>query len=210
VQKIVARAPTLSIARTRGTLLASLTLEGVRLRTARDELDIESLALRWNATALLAGTLLFDDARATRTTYRRVPGVAVRGGGPPQLPWPLRLEQASVTTLSVTVAERTLLFDATRFAASYNGERLELENVVTAWSEAAFLANATFELRDAIEMTIGGDWAAPLGGVAANGAATLTGTWPELRIHHELAAPFAATSDGTLSFSGPFTFDLVS
>ena len=113
-------------------------LEDVRLRTTRDELDIESLALEWNAAALLAGTLAFDEADASRATYRRVPGVVTRGGGgPPELPWPLRLEQASVATLSITIAERTLLFDATRFAATYGDRRLELEDATTTCGDAA-------------------------------------------------------------------------
>src|SRR5918993_1770889 len=74
VRQVVARAPQLDIARSRGTLIRGLTLEGVRLRTAQDELDIESLALEWSAAALLRGTLTFDEAGATRVTYRRVPG----------------------------------------------------------------------------------------------------------------------------------------
>lgn len=209
VQQLVARAPTLAIASSRGTLLAGLTLEGIRLRTARDELDIESLALDWNPRALLAGTLSFDDARATRTVYRRVPGVATAGGGPPRLPWPLRLERASVTVLSVTVAERTLVFDDTRFAGTYGSGRLDLEQVTTRWGAAAFATDASFGLLDGISFDVAGDWSAPLAGVPSSGSVTLTGTWPELRIHHELATPFTATSDGTLGFDGPFNFDLI-
>ncbi len=139
-----------------------------------------------------------------------MPGVAPSGGGPPELPWPVRLEDATVATLSVTIAERTLLFDTTHFAGTYGGGRLDLEQVTTTWGDAAFAADASFELRDGIDFDVAGDWSAPLAGVASNGTVTLTGTWPELRIHHELATPFAATSDGTLSFEGPFNVDLVS
>jgi len=88
VHRLIAGAPQVTIARIRGTLLDVLVLEGVRLRTTHDELDIDSLALQWNAPALLAGRFSFDDADATRAIYRRVPGVAPSGGGPPELPWP--------------------------------------------------------------------------------------------------------------------------
>lgn len=107
VARLLADAPQVTIARIRGTLLEGIVLESVRLRTARDELDIDSLALDWRPAALLAGTLAFDRADAARATYRRVPGIAASGGGPPQLPWPVRIDQASVATLSMTVAERT-------------------------------------------------------------------------------------------------------
>ena len=211
LQRLVAGAPQLTISGSRGTLLSGLVLEGVRLRTTRDELDIESLALEWNAAALLAGTLAFDEANASRATYRRIPGIVTSsGGGPPELPWPLRLERASVATLSVTIAERTLLFDATRFAATYGDRRLELEDATTTWGDAALDAAASFELRDNIEMTVAGSWSSPVAGVPSNGTVTLTGTWPELRIHHELATPFVATSDGTLSFVGAFNVDVSS
>ena len=139
-----------------------------------------------------------------------MPGVASGGGGPPELPWPVRLEDATVATLSVTIADRTLLFDTTHFAGTYGGGRLDLEQVTTSWGDAAFVADASFELRDGIDFDVTGNWSAPLAGVASNGTVTLTGTWPELRVHHELATPFAATSDGTLSFDGPFNVNLVS
>ena len=107
VHRLVARAPQVTIARIGGTLLDGLVLEGVRLRTTRDELDIDSLALQWNASALLAGRLAFDDADASRAVYRRVPGIASSGGGPPELPWPLRIDDGSVEELSITVAGTT-------------------------------------------------------------------------------------------------------
>jgi translocation and assembly module TamB len=209
VGRLLADAPQVTIARIRGSLLGGVRLEGVRLRTARDELDIESLTLDWRPASLFAGMLAFDRADVSGATYRRVPGVAAAGGGPPQLPWPVRLEQAAVATLSVTVAERTVLADDTRFAATYGRGRLELEEIATSIDGAALDGSASFALGPAIDVDIAGRWAWPLAGVPSNGTVTLRGTWPSLRVHHELAAPFAATTEGTLTLGSPLQADLV-
>ena len=209
IGRLLAGAPQVTVARVRGTLLDGIVLEGVQLRTERDELDIDSLALDWNGAAMLTRTLSFDRADASRAVYRRIPGVSERGSGPPELPWPLRLDAASIAALSVTIADRTVLLDETRFTATYGGGRLELEQVETTVGDAVVAASAMFELRSSIDVTIAGDWAAPIAGVAANGTVLLTGTWPNLRIHHELAAPFAATTDGTVALVSPASVDVV-
>src|SRR6185436_7856389 len=53
VQRLLAGAPQLSIESIRGTLLGEVRLEGVRLRTASNELDIDYLILQWDAPAAL-------------------------------------------------------------------------------------------------------------------------------------------------------------
>src|SRR5262245_26988796 len=93
VRRLLAGAPQLEIDAIRGTLLGGLRLEGVRLRTASDELDIDYLVLQWDGAAALTRVLAFGSADAGNVTYRRVPDVAASGGGPPLLPWPLRVEQ---------------------------------------------------------------------------------------------------------------------
>jgi translocation and assembly module TamB len=208
VRRLLAGAPTVSIERVRGSLLGGLSLEGVRLRTPRDELDIDSLDLDWNAPALLTGVLAFERAVAARATYRRVPGVTAPGGGAPALPWPLRIDEGSVATLSITVLERTLEFRSTRFAGAYGDRRLELTDVAGAFGEAALAADAIIDLTQGIELDVAGRWSGPLAGVAASGNIELDGTWPELDVRHELTAPFAATTTGTLR-AGPFRFDVV-
>jgi translocation and assembly module TamB len=208
VQRLVATAPQISIDRVRGSLLAGLRLEGVRLRTGRDELDIDSLDLEWSATALLTSVLAFTRADAASATYRRLPGTATSGGGPPRLPWPLRIEEGSVGELSITVADTMLVFRSTTFAGTYGGGRLELVDVEGAFGEAALAADATIELADGIDLDVAGSWSGPLAGVASSGTVELTGTWPELDIRHQLTAPFMMTTTGTLT-SGPFRFDVV-
>ena len=209
VRRLLAGAPEVSVAQIRGSLWGGVQLGDVRLRTARDELDIESLALTWNGPALLSGTLSFERAAASRAAYRRLASDAPAGHGPPELPWPLRLEQARVGTLTVTIAERTVLLTETRFAATYGSRRLALEALTTTWETATIAADASFELRDAIEMDVAGEWSAPLAGAAAAGRLTLAGTWPELNVTHEVTAPFAATTTGTAVIRGRPTVDLV-
>ncbi|HEX7236756.1 MAG TPA: translocation/assembly module TamB domain-containing protein [Gammaproteobacteria bacterium] len=208
VHRLVARAPSVSIERVRGSLLADLTLEGVRMRTPSDELDIDSLHLTWNGSALLTGVLAFRNADATVAAYRRVPGVDSSGGGPPKLPWPLRVDAGSVATLSITVLERTLEFESTTFAGRYYDGRLDLADVAGTFGGAALGADATIELDDGIELDVTGTWSGPVAGVAAGGRVELAGTWPDLTVRHELTAPFAATTTGTLT-AGPFRVDVV-
>jgi translocation and assembly module TamB len=208
VRRLVAGAPTISIARIRGSLLDGLRLEGVRMRTARDELDIDVLELAWNGPALLTGVLAFTHADAMQATYRRVPGVATSGGGPPQLPWPLRVDAGSVSTLSITVLDRTLVFTSATFAGTYAGRRLELTSVAGTFGNTALSADATFELEQGIELDVTGQWSGPLAGVAAGGSIELAGRWPDLTVRHELTAPFTALTTGTLT-TGPFRFDVV-
>ncbi len=209
VRRLVATSPQISIERVRGSLLRGVRLEGVRMRTTRDELDIDSLALEWNAPALLTGVLAFTRADAGLATYRRIPNVpATPGGGPPQLPLPLRVDQGSVATMSITVLQRTLLFTSMTFSGFYGENQLELRDVAGTFGDAAVAANATFSLGGGIELDVSGEWSGPIAGVAAGGTVELTGTWPTLTIRHELAAPFAATTTGTLA-AGPFRFDLV-
>ncbi len=209
VRRLLAGAPTVSIADVRGSLLDGITLTDVRFRTRRDELDIDTLALSWNGPALLAGSLTFDRADASRAAYRRLAGTAEAGSGPPELPWPLRLEQATVAELTVTIGQRTVLLESTQSAATYANRRLELETLATTWGTATITADASFELRAAIDAEISAEWSAPIAGVPANGRLTLAGTWPTMRVTHELAAPVAASTSGTAVLGAPLTVDVV-
>jgi len=208
VGRLLEGAPQISIGRIRGTLLGRLVLEDVRFRASRDELDIDSLTLDLNGRSVLGGALAFTRADAARATYRRLPGGPAEGGGPPELPLPVELEQASVATLSITAAGRTLVLDGTSFAATYDSAILELIDVTTSYGATAVAADATIDLNGGIGLEVAGEWSGPLAGVASAGAATLSGAWPDFAIRHELAAPFAMTTTGTLTAS-PLRVDVV-
>lgn len=196
--RLLAAAPQVSVERVRGTLLDRLVLEGVRFRTELDELEIDSLALELDAGALFAGTLAVERADATRAAYRRLPGIAPAGGGPPELPWPLEIRAASVAELSIEVAGQTVVLRSTSASAAYDGPRLTLTDFATTYGETALAADAAIDLGGGIGLDLRAEWSGPLAGVAAAGALELRGTWPALTIRHELAAPFAATTTGTV------------
>ena len=206
--RLVAAAPQISIERVRGTLLGGIRLENVRMRTPRDELDIDSLTGEWNAPALLTGVLAFRHADATRAAYRRVPDAPGGGGGPPKLPWPLRIDEGSVSELSITVQGTTLTFNSNTFAGTYYNAHLELMDVVGTWGDTSLATDATIDLADGMKIALTGQWSGPVAGVAASGSVTLSGTWPELTIRHDLVTPFPATTTGTL-VAGPFSVDVV-
>jgi translocation and assembly module TamB len=209
MRRLLAGAPQVSIAGISGTLLDGVRLDGIRMRTAHDELDIDYLALQWDAPAALARTLAFSSADAGSATYRRLPDVTASSGGPPQLPWPLRVEQGRVGTLSITVLEQTLVFRSATFAeGTYVGRHLALTDVAATFGDAALGADAAIDLTDDIELDVTGEWSGPLAGVAASGSVALAGTWPNLTVRHELKTPFAATTTGTMT-AGPFRVDVV-
>ena len=189
---------TISIERIRGSLLDGLRLEGVRMRTARDELDIDSLALEWNGPAAADRRARVHARR--RGAVRRIaacpasrPAAAARR----ELPWPLRIEEGSVATLSITVAD-------THAAVHDHDLRGNLRRRPARAHATSRRRSATppsprtprSSSTDGIELDVAGEWSGPLAGVAASGSVELTGTWPELAIRHELATPVRRDHDG--------------
>lgn len=202
--RATAAMPSLSIASVRGSLLGGVTLGDVRWRSPRDELDFESLVLDWDASATFTRTLEFDQVTASRVSYRRLPDAGVASGGAPVLPWPIRFAQANVDSLDITVGNGTLRLSNTQLSATLVTELVTIDAITTQIGDATITGNATVGYGGSVELDVAGDWSAPIAGVASSGSATLRGTWPELRIQHSLAAPFSATTAGTLEFSdGP-------
>jgi translocation and assembly module TamB len=65
--------------------------------------------------------------------------------------------------------------------------------------EAELAGRVAMGIRD-VDLDVALDWAAPLAGVPSRGHLALRGTWPMLDVRHELAAPFAAATEGRLDF----------
>ena len=178
-----------------------LALEGVRMRTARDELDIDSLALEWNGRR--AARRACSRSSAPMRRARRIaacPASHARRRRPARAAVAAARRARSVATLSITVARaHAAVRRRRRFAAHLrrpparaHGRRDDVRRR-RARRGRHVRARAT-----ASSSTSPASGRAPLAGVAASGTVELTGTWPELRIRHELAAPFAATTTGTL------------
>jgi len=210
VQRLLARAAGggLRVERISGSLLDGLVLENVRLRWPRDELDISRLVLVLDRSAALGGTLAFTRAEAAEVAYRRLTGDAEASEPFRGYEFPVRLDDASMETLSVTVAGRTQVFDAARFAGVLRGQSLTIDSATTSTLGAALSGSGHLDLAEGPALDLEIMWSGPVADVAAEGRATLTGPWPVLRVHHDLAAPFAVVADGTLDFAGTPSADL--
>jgi translocation and assembly module TamB len=208
--RALARAsPTLTIGAASGSLLGGLDLTDVRVRLTRDELDIPQLHLEWNAAAALAGSAAFRNVRAAPVAYRRLsPNGAPEGGEPFDLPIPVVVEDAVVAGLTIAANGVTVELGEARGAADFTGGRLTLERIVSTWQGLALDGSGVVTLGTAIGLSADVAWSGPLGGVDSAGRLELAGNWPVLRVHHELAAPFTAETDGQLDFQDVMEFGL--
>ena len=111
-----------------------------------------------------------------------------------KLPWPLRIDDGSVSELSITIEDTALTFTSNTFSGTYYDAHLELNDVAGTFGDTALAADTTIDLEDGIELELTGQWSGPIAGVAASGSIELGGTWPTLTVRHELATPFAATN----------------
>ena len=200
----------LTIGRVGGTLLGGLVLEDVRLRLARDELDIGRLELKWEPAAALLGEVEFRAARASPVAYRRLPprSGGVEGGEVLSLPFVLRLTDAIVEGLRIDVQGSVLELGETRFTGTYFLRHLTITRAVSSSGPFSLGANADIRFDDRVALAVDVAWSGPVLGEAAAGRASLTGDYPVLALHHELSAPFSASTDGTLSFASEMRFDL--
>jgi hypothetical protein len=104
----------------------------------------------------------------------------------------------------------TVEFGEARANATFVARRLTLEHVTSTWLGLALDASGAVILGDAIGLNADVAWNGPLAGVDAVGRLRLAGDWPTLHVHHDLAAPFAAVTDGDLDFTDVMRFGLES
>ncbi|HUL82560.1 MAG TPA: hypothetical protein VL131_10460, partial [Gammaproteobacteria bacterium] len=142
--RVLARtSPQLTIGRVDGSLLGGVVVEDVRLRLTRDELDIGRLALKWEPAAALLGQIELRAARASRVAYRKLPPTGGdEGGGVLSLPFPLRLRDAIVESLSIDVEGSVLELGETRFTGTYFGRHLTISRAVSSTGPFALDASA--------------------------------------------------------------------
>ena len=209
--RLLARAGSaITVERTSGTFLGGFVLEDVRIRLTRDELDIDRLALSWNAGAALLGTLAFDPVDAGAVAYRRLPALEAAAGRSAvlELPFEVRLDDATVESLSLTVGDDTLSFGATKADASYVGRHLTIRNGATAANSVFLSGSGDVDLEDGVAIAADVAWTGPALGTNAAGRVGVRGDWPVLTVHNELTMPFPATIDGELRFENAPRFDL--
>ena len=201
LDRVLARASGVAVGRVGGTLLGGVVLENVRVRLPRDELDVASLALDWDASAALRGTLAFRAAAATSAAYRRVAASAADAAPPPELPFAISVSAATIDVLSITVEGETVTFGPTEVAATLRGSRLAVQRIASSSSGFTLSGNVDVDFSAALSLDAAVQWSGAIAATPASGNATLSGTWPTLRVRHELTTPFAAHADGTLDLA---------
>ena len=206
-QWVIARAETgagnvLSVGSVEGSMLGGLVLNDVHVRLPRDEVDIATLRLSWNARAALGRRLVFDTARASPVSYRRLPATpGVPGDSSvPALPFPIRIADGELESLTLRTEQDTLAFGATRFSLRVEGNTLTFERVTSESGGAVLEGGGAIDL-DRVHIAADLDWSALLAGQPASGHFRVDGDWPVLTLHHELTAPFRSVADGTLDVS---------
>jgi translocation and assembly module TamB len=207
-RRVLARAPGVSVTAVRGSLLRGVVLEDVRVRLARDELDIARLALEWDAAAALGGTLALRNVQATSAGYRRTAGDGAGSAAPLRLPFDVRVRTATVEALTLDVAGTRAVFGPTQVSALLEGSRLTIERVVTSTQGVALEGNADVGLDGPMRLRAAVQWSGDVAGTAAGGSLTVDGTWPALTVTHDLAMPFPVHAQGTLDFAGEPRADL--
>ena len=200
VRRLVAAAPQITIERVRGSLLDGLRSKACAC--ARRATSSTSTRSRSTGTArrCSTGMLAFTRADAARATYRRVPGVAAGGGGPPELPWPLRIEEASVATLidhgrrAHAAVRRHALRGHLRRPAGSSSTTSRRHSATPPSPRTPRSSCAT-----ASSSTSPANGRPRSRALPASGSVELTRHLARrCAIRHELAAPFAATTTGTL------------
>ena len=138
----------------------ALRLEGVRMRTARDELDIDSLDARLERPgAADAGCSRFDarrrrDARRTAACPASPRAAAARPSCRGRC---ASRKEASRRCRSRSSSARCC-FTSTTFAAPTATAGSSSTDVAGTFGDTALAADATFELEDGIELDVAGEW----------------------------------------------------
>lgn len=201
--------PALTIGRVTGSLLGGLVLEDVRLRLARDELDIARLDVEWDTVAALAGVVGFSSARVSLVEYRRLPATTTaRRAATLDLPFEIRIADAVAEGLRMQNGDDVLELGRTSFGARFADGLLELDDVTSEANGIALAGSGSVRLASPVQLRAALQWSGPIGGTDGAGQLRVDGDWPVLRVHHELDAPFKAVAEGELELGSVPRADL--
>ena len=173
----LARASGVAVGRVRGTLLGGVVLENVRVRLPRDELDVESLALDWDAAAALRGTLAFRSAAVRSVAYRRIDAPAADAAPMPELPFAIRVSTATIDALSITVGGTSVVFGPTEVTAAANGSQLAVQRIASSSNGFTLTGSMDVDISAALNLNATVQWSGAIGATPASGNATLSGKW---------------------------------
>src|SRR5205814_8495883 len=120
----------------------------------------------------------------------------------------LRVTDAIVEGRRIDVQGSVVELGGTRFTGTYFLRHLTITRAVSSSGPFSLGANADIRFGDGVALAADVEWSGPVLGEDAAGRASLTGDYPVLALHHELSAPFSASTDGTPSFPSAMRLDL--
>lgn len=210
---LLARAPLpaeLTLDTVAGRIVGSITVRELRYRNEQVALTARDVALSWQPTALLVGSVHITALTATDVDVRFPEATAKKNSAtrPPRL-LPLRLAVGNATLRSVRVGRARkdwIALDTLSLSGSFDGHVLRLADasartpmfVVTAHGAAGVVADAETDLGISWRVT-------PTDMPAFQGGGTVRGNLKTLVVAQQLTAPFAATLNGNVNdlLTGP-------
>ncbi|MDH4072813.1 MAG: hypothetical protein OEV41_06890, partial [Gammaproteobacteria bacterium] len=204
VRRIVEEVPLLHLEGVGGTLWRTLTV--AELRFGNDAIDVGAtnveVALNWPSA--IAGNLVLNRFRATTVDVKNLkPRPAEQRPfdvSMPPSPVAIAVRNGAVGQLTVPGGEAGLSISELRFrGATLVGSRVYADELSATLFETGFsLTRAGVTLSGDVPVVASvewqrDDWA---------GGGRLGGTLAAIEIHHELAAPVAVTTSGTVSLQG--------
>ncbi|MDR0781860.1 MAG: translocation/assembly module TamB domain-containing protein [Pseudomonadales bacterium] len=203
-----------------GELSAGTVLDGLRLQnlsvqqTGSDgsalTLQIRQFAFAWQPRRLLLGNLQIDSVslQGLSGSYRAAPQPASPAPAAPltrdalqaqlfALPLVITVNALALTNVNFTVDDTQIETDVLQFAAHLDHQALTLSDL--AWISQPQSLDGALRLDSTLALDGTLNWRSAVGGLDYAGVLTLGGTLDTLTFNHQLRAPQAITSNGTLN-----------
>jgi translocation and assembly module TamB len=200
---------------TEGTLLDGLRLQNLSVQQQGSDgsaltLQIRQFAFAWQPWRLLSGQLQIDNVslQGVSGTYR----AAAQPEPPPpseplireqlqaqlfELPVTIAVDAVAVTNVNFAVGETEIGTDVLQFAVHLDHQALALDGLTWGWQPHGLDGSLRLDASFAASGTL--NWRTAVDGLDYAGALTLGGTLDALTLTHQLTAPQAITSNGTVN-----------
>lgn len=201
VMQLLAHVPaTIEIGRIQGRLIEGVALQRVHFANARTQIDVDTLALRWDVSALFYGKVLIRDVD--------VMGVRVRLSPPTDepitlpdiyFPLPVELRLATVDRLVIERGGATLLhLDQARLRASALLHRVRVRELSLQGPGLAVNLTGTLQPQRSYRLDAQAQWQLARQAWRFKGAGRVWGDLDRLHVAQRLQAPFDARLEGVV------------
>jgi translocation and assembly module TamB len=192
-----------------GVLADGIVLNDVVLTIDNDRLEVDRVEMHLNLTALVGGSVTFNEIAVTTASYIRgdAPEQSESGGGFSS-PVRVAIGSATIESLSIEAETEPVVFTDTSFGMELVDDRLLAQDFATRVEGVDVQADA--ELHFTASMALSADfvWSRVTDELEARGEGTLAGTLPQLMLDHELSAPFQLFSEGDIVVADTLSVDL--